>query len=152
MFDISLARSDGDIGSCYEVMAQLCSLSHRDGFVAQIRRQEKEGYQLALLRTGDHVRGAAGFKVFETLSWGRILFLDDLVVDQPHRGKGYGRALIGWLCDYGHRAGCKELHLDSGTARTDAHRLYVREGLAITCFHFTRRLYPNGPNRGGSNG
>jgi hypothetical protein len=46
------------------------------------------------------------------------------------------------------RAGCDELHLDSGVGpeREDAHRLYFNAGLRIASYHFSR---PVGSTGGG---
>jgi hypothetical protein len=45
-----------------------------------------------------------------------------------------------WLAVEACRAGCDELHLDSGVGpdREDAHRLYFNAGLRISSYHFQR--------------
>jgi hypothetical protein len=42
------------------------------------------------------------------------------------------------------RAGCEQLHLDSGVGRdrVDAHRLYFNAGLQISAYHFARLIEP----------
>jgi len=37
-------------------------------------------------------------------------------------------------------AGCRAIDLDSGLSRVDAHRFYMREGMAITSSHLARSL------------
>ena len=58
------------------------------------------------------------------------------------RGRGHGGWLMRWLVDEATRLGCEQLQLDSGvgSARTDAHRLYMNHGLSISSHHFARRL------------
>ena len=103
-----------------------------------IRRQqeEEEGYQLAYV---EDVRGAvavAGFRISENLAWGRFLYVDDLVTLAEHRSKGYGAHLLGWMHDFARSQGCRELHLDSGTQRTEAHRFYKQQGMQLSSYHF----------------
>jgi len=78
----------------------------------------------------------AGFRVLENLFCGRFLYVDDLVTAAAQRCRGHGAALLAWLRDEARRAGCAQLHLDSGLQRRDAHRFYEREGLPVTSYHF----------------
>jgi GNAT superfamily N-acetyltransferase len=85
-------------------------------------------------------RAVAGFRVAESLAWGRYLYLDDLSTASDARRQGYAGALLDWLLEEARRLGCAQLHLDSGTgsARFDAHRLYYNHGFAIHSHHFAR--------------
>lgn len=47
-FSIHLAQTDLEIESCFEVMAQLRPHLEAADFVARVRSQQREGYQLAL--------------------------------------------------------------------------------------------------------
>jgi hypothetical protein len=49
---------------------------------------------------------------------------------------------MGWLLAEARRLGCDELHLDSGVGadRTDAHRLYLNQGMRISAHHFGIKL------------
>jgi len=91
-----------------------------------------------------HALAVAGFRVGHMLAWGRFLYVDDLSTLPQGRRRGYGRQLLDWLGEEAERLGCDQLHLDSGVGpdRIDAHRLYFNAGLAISSFHFVRRLPP----------
>ena len=109
-------------------------------FVSAVGRMRAEGYRLAgAYRAGEPV-GAAGFRLFEALYSGPQLYVDDLVVAETGRSAGLGRALVRWLEDEARRAGCAQLHLDSGVQRSEAHRFYFRERFAVTSFHFAKKL------------
>jgi GNAT superfamily N-acetyltransferase len=90
----------------------------------------------------------AGFRVQQNLAWGRHLYVDDLVTRAACRGRGHGAALMRWLAVEACRAGCEQLHLDSGVGaeREDAHRLYFNAGLRISSYHFQRPIA--GPEEG----
>ena len=140
---IELAESDEAIRACFPVMREL--RPHRadaDELLRRAREQARAGYRLALLREAGEARAVAGFRIVENLAWGRFLYVDDLVTDPATRSRGCGAALLAWLTERARAEGCAELHLDSGTWRTDAHRFYEREGLEVTSLHFRKSLAP----------
>jgi GNAT superfamily N-acetyltransferase len=110
--------------------------------VAAADRQRAAGYRLAgSFEPGeDDAAAVAGFRVQENLAWGRHLYVDDLVTRADRRGRGHGAALMRWLAAEAERAGCEQLHLDSGVGadREDAHRLYFNSGMRISSYHFQR--------------
>jgi GNAT superfamily N-acetyltransferase len=109
--------------------------------VARVRELEKaHGYRLAVLKEDGQVRAVAGYRVAESLAWGRYLYVDDLVTDAACRGRGHGGRLLEWLVERAREAGCDALHLDSGVERMDAHRFYEGHGLEQASLHFRLRL------------
>jgi len=138
--DIHLAKNDSEIAACYPVMRELRPHLEEAEFPARVRRQEKDGYQLAFVRHPDGVVAVAGFRVSENLAWGRFLYIDDLVTLPTYRSEGIGSSLLAWLREYAIKQGCHQLHLDSGLQRIDAHRFYEREGLSATSYHFAENL------------
>jgi GNAT superfamily N-acetyltransferase len=104
--------------------------------------QRAAGYRLAgsFEPDEDEAAAVAGFRVQENLAWGRHLYVDDLATRADRRGRGQGGALMRWLAEEAARAGCEQLHLDSGVGadREDAHRLYFNAGLRISSYHFQR--------------
>jgi GNAT superfamily N-acetyltransferase len=137
---IALATTDADIAECFGVMAQLRPHLEASLFVERVRRMEREGFQLAALRENSVVQAVAGFRIYENLVTGRQMYVDDLVTDDATRSHGHGRALLTWLADFAKADGCLAIELDSGTHRKEAHRFYFRERMAITAFHFIRKL------------
>jgi hypothetical protein len=45
-----------------------------------------------------------------------------------------------WMMETGRRERCETFSLDSGTHRLGAHRFYHRLKMAISSFHFQRKL------------
>lgn len=148
MYQINLAQSPLDIARCFPVMQELRPHLRADEFVEQVQRQQQNGYQLAYLAEGlaegiteaESIRAVAGYRVTENLSSGKFLYVDDLITMASDRGKGYGKALIGWLIDCTKQNACSSLQLDSGVQRFAAHRFYFRQRLEITSYHFSLNL------------
>ena len=137
---IAVASTPEQVRRCHGVARQLRPHLDEDGFVAQVARQQREGYQLAFFDDGGEVRGVAGFWYFETLFAGPMMYVDDLVTDERQRSKGVGGALLDWLAEQARARGCAELHLDSGVHRFDAHRFYFTKRMHISSYHFKIRL------------
>ena len=84
--------------------------------------------------------GVAGWRVVDTTSVLRKLYVDDLVVDADARSGGVGSVLLDHLVGRARSLGCHTLELDSGHQRVDAHRFYLREGFTDASRHFVVRL------------
>lgn len=113
-----------------------------DEFVARVNESQRaEGYRLvASFASGDDPSAVAvsGFRRLHTLAWGDVLYIDDLVTLESHRGQGRAHRLLEWILVEGRRLGCRQIHLDSAPHRHTAHRLYLNEGFHISTFHFSR--------------
>lgn len=133
---IQIAQTDEEIQACFPVMHELRPHIEAGEFLSRVREQGCSGYRLAFVNTEDGVVAVAGFRLAETLAWGRFLYVDDLVTLSTQRSKGYGTGLLAWLKTYAAEHGCVQLHLDSGLQRTEAHHFYECEGLVKSGFHF----------------
>lgn len=109
-------------------------------FLGKVRRQEKQGYQLAACIDRNEVCALAGFRVGEFMAWGKVLYLDDLITDPEKKKNGYGGSLMKWIQDVAEKCGCDEIHLDTGYGRNDAHRLYLKNGFLLASHHLSKNL------------
>jgi GNAT superfamily N-acetyltransferase len=134
----------GETGLAFEAMKALRPHhGDRDEFVRRVDEvQRPQGYRLVGAFEDGRVVAVAGFRLIESLAWGRALYVDDLSTLPQARRRGHAGRLLEWCTDEAWRLGCEELHLDSavGPERQDAHRLYFNQGLRITGFHFAKRV------------
>ncbi|BAY75332.1 GCN5-related N-acetyltransferase [Nostoc linckia NIES-25] len=137
---IQLAESDIQILGCFPVMSQLRPHLEQDKFIEQVRYQMKEGYQIAFLEIENRTVAVAGFRIYTSLSSGKLLYIDDLVVDEWKRSQNFGQQLFQWLIEYATNNDCKQLSLDSGVQRFAAHRFYLTQRMSITAHHFSIEL------------
>ncbi|HEY3901635.1 MAG TPA: GNAT family N-acetyltransferase [Chthoniobacter sp.] len=140
MSRIRVAKTREKIARCFEVVHELRPHLERAAFVEQVLRQQGQGYRLAYLEDVGMVRACAGYRLSESLSFGRFLYVDDLVTASAARSWGFGKELMDWLVAEARAAGCVELHLDSGVQRFAAHRFYLRERMEIMAHHFRLKL------------
>ena len=134
------AKTDLDIQNCFDVMSELRTHLNREEFLETVRGMEQDGYCLAFIEEEDRVVAAAGYRIHSTLFMGKHLYVDDLVTSERVRSKGYGKLLLDWLRDKARSADCQYFRLDSGTARSQAHKFYFNQGFSIGAFSFSERL------------
>ncbi|MBF2003876.1 MAG: GNAT family N-acetyltransferase [Synechococcales cyanobacterium M58_A2018_015] len=136
MPQLALATTDTEICRCFAVLSQLRPHLIESEFLERIRRQMQQGYQMLYAEEAGRVQAVAGFRLGESLAWGKFLYIDDLITDASARSQGYGTALWDWLIAYARSQGCQSVQLDSGVQRSAAHRFYFRQRMAINSYHF----------------
>jgi len=141
--EIFIAETDSDIEQCFDAFKVLRPHLEKGVFLAQVRRQQKESYQILAMREDGKISSAAGFRFAEFLAWGKVLYIDDLTTVPDSRGRGHGDKLMSWLIDHAKSRGCQGVHLDTGYARHAAHRLYLRKGLHLNCHHLALEFKTN---------
>ncbi|MEV6228232.1 GNAT family N-acetyltransferase [Saccharopolyspora shandongensis] len=129
-----------DVAPAYPVLRELRpDLASPEEFRAQAEQQRAAGYRLiASLDGAGEVAAVAGFRAGRSFAWGHYLYVDDLVTLPTARKRGHAKALLDWIDAEARRLGIREIHLDSGTQRHDAHRRYLGTGFAIPSFHFSK--------------
>jgi GNAT superfamily N-acetyltransferase len=137
---IQLAKSEAQILGCFPILVQLRPHLHQPDFLAQVQRQQQHGYQLAFLERETQVVAVAGFYIAECLAAGQFMYVYDLVVGETNRSQGYGQQLLEWLKKFAKLHNCRQLHLDSGVQRFDAHRFYLQQRMSIVSHHFSLDL------------
>jgi GNAT superfamily N-acetyltransferase len=137
---IALATTREDIKRCFPVMLELRPHLVEADFVARIQRQQKDGYHLAFLTDKNIVKALAGYRFSGSLSWGKFMYVDDLVTAEKFRSQGHGQKLFQWLVKEAKAKDCDQLHLDSGVQRFGAHRFYLASRMDIIAHHFSMKL------------
>src|SRR5512143_1230591 len=108
---IAIATTKRELRRCFPVMFQLRPHLTENEFVQRVKRQQKDGYELAFLEESETVKAVAGYRVLETLWAGRCFYVDDLVTVESFRSQGFGRRLFQWLIEQARARHCIELHL-----------------------------------------
>ena len=77
--EILHAQEEDAVRQCWNVFKELRPHLTETEFVRRWRRQNAEGYRLVYLKSEMVVVAAAGFRILNTMAWGKIIYLDDLV-------------------------------------------------------------------------
>jgi GNAT superfamily N-acetyltransferase len=143
--DIHIARIETDVRQCWLAFRELRPhLQSENEFVERWRKQMEEGYQVVYVKDGDKVVAAAGYRFLNTMAWGHILYIDDLVALQTSHRTGLGTLLRQYLQSEARDGGCDAVHLDTGYQRHLAHGSYLRNGFHMDCHHMAWPVKPLG--------
>lgn len=128
------------VTSVEEFVDRVNNVQRPEGYrlVASLAAEETGAADVAAPEVAAGAVSAAGFRRLHTLAWGDILYIDDLVTMEAHRGRGHAHCLLEWVLAEARRLACAAVHLDSAPHRHAAHRLYLGEGYVISSFHFSR--------------
>ncbi|MDQ6894688.1 MAG: GNAT family N-acetyltransferase [Acidobacteriota bacterium] len=120
--------TDIELSEAFPLMSQLRDRIRRDTFLADVRRQQVEGYRIYGGFEEGRLVSLAGVRRTHTLFRGEHLFVDDLVTSEHDRGKGHGRALLAWLAEQAEAQGIRRVYLDS---RFTAKGFYEKVGFTL---------------------
>lgn len=139
--DVRVVESERDAAKCWAAFKELRPhLKDTGEFIRRWQRQHAEGYRLVYTLQQQEVVAAAGFRLLDTMAWGKVLYLDDLIVPEACRGRGFGAQLLRWLQATAKEKGCDELHLDTGYQRHKAHLVYLSSGFELACHHLAWKV------------
>ncbi len=135
------AKSPSEIADCFEAYRELRPhLTDQQAFVTQVLQQQKEGFEIHALYQGETIVGCIGFRSMTTFAWGKILYIDDLITRESHRGHGYGSQLLTYAIEKAKSEGYDQVHLDTGYTRHAAHRAYLKHGFELNCHHMALKI------------
>ena len=133
---IKQLKNFDEIASSFDAFLELRpSLKDSKTFADQVILQQNEGYSLHAIFDESSVVACIGFRIMTTLAWGKILYIDDLIVREIARGQGYGKQLLNFAIHHAKEKACNQVHLDTGYARHAAHKLYLSTGFELNCHH-----------------
>lgn len=120
--------TDREILGAFPLMSVLRDRIREETFLAEVRRQQIEGYRLYGAFEEERLVSLAGVRRTHTLFRGEHLFVDDLVTAAEDRGKGHGKALLAWLAARSEEQGIRRIYLDS---RSTAKGFYEKIGFTF---------------------
>lgn len=131
---IKQLKNFDEITSSFDAFLELRpSLKDSKTFTDQVIHQQNEGYCLHAIFDESSVVACIGFRIMITLAWGKVLYIDDLIVRELTRGKGYGKQLLNFAIHHAKTKACNQIHLDTRHSRHNAHKLYLKSGFELNC-------------------
>ncbi len=67
-------------------------------------------------------------------------YVDEMVVDEAHRGRGVGTEILEHLASWARERGCNRIELDSAFHRKDAHAFYEGRGFQSRAYLYSKLL------------
>jgi GNAT superfamily N-acetyltransferase len=134
------ARAE-DAATIARLLTQLGYPSGADEVDERLDRLHVVGDRVLVAEADGVVVGLAHLQVTPALERERpAARIGALVVDEAHRGRGVGRALMDALENEARLRGCELLYVTTSERRDDAHAFYERIGLEQTGRRYSRTL------------
>ena len=94
MTNIQLATDPTHIKRCAPVLRELRTFLTEDQIIDRVQQQMTDGYRLAYIEAADIVASVAGYRILRNLTYGKFLYVDDLVTRADHKRAGYAGQLL----------------------------------------------------------
>ncbi|PFE03022.1 N-acetyltransferase [Bacillus cereus] len=123
------------------VLQQLRTALTKEEVQSLFHQMKEERYQLfSLYNEENEVVSLAGVAICTNFYNKKHVFVYDLVTAEAHRSKGYGKALLSYIEEWGAEKECSSVVLTSAFPRINAHRFYEREGYDKVSYAFCKEL------------
>jgi GNAT superfamily N-acetyltransferase len=136
--------TENDFEKVYPLLEQLWPNKELDRAALKIvfnRGVHSNTDELFCLDYSDEVIGFCAYAIVNNL-WqaGYISFMYAMVIEEKHRGKGFGSMLIKESLKDSKAKGLKRMELDSAFHREKAHEFYLKLGFEKRAFLFSYQL------------
>ncbi len=138
--DIRIATTAAEFAACHPVMRELRNQHDSETFVDWVHEQANQGYVLAYIAGPSGPVSVAGYRIRDSLAWGRYLHVEDMSTLSAYRSKRMGSALAQWLIAQARQEGCQGLHVDSPVASEQLRRFCERHDFQLSAHHFSHTL------------
>ena len=130
-----------DAAAVADLLGQLGYPTSPEGAEARLERLRVVGDRVVVAELDGRTVGLAHLQVAPAIERDRpAAKIGALVVDDAHRGRGVGRALLDAVEAEARVRGCELLFLTTAERRDDAHAFYERVGLEYTGRRYARTL------------
>lgn len=137
------ARTDEDYYRAYPLVRQLLPTLDMQLYTSRVFIARATGYRMFIAETDGEIVGVIGIISQYNLHDGFSMFLEHVIVDKDHRGKGYGRELITFAVQRAREEGCKIIDLDADFDAETAMKMYEKQGFKRYGYCYENRLEGN---------
>lgn len=127
-----------EMPSIYPLVRQLNPELKKPVFLRLMKQMQADNYHAIGAFDGKKLVGCSGFWLFTRFWCERQMDIDNFVVDKTYRGGGVGSAMVKWLEAKATKEKCSIIVLDAYATSAAAHQFYMKQGFAITGYHFTK--------------
>ena len=125
------------------IFKQIYENLDQETYVEDILKMMKMGYKMAAVFEDKDVEnsgciGVVGIRIIYKLQYGKIIEIEDFMIDRKKRGIGVGKTLIRWVELQALNFNCKNIIGNLKTKRSESQRIFAREGFVLDGFFFCK--------------
>lgn len=122
------ARSNEDYYKAYPILLQLIPDLDMQTYAQRVFVARATGYHMFIAELDDDVVGVIGMIHNHNLHDGFVTYIEQVVIDEDHRGKGLGALLLQFAENRAKEDGCDLIELDTDLDETEAETFYEKNG------------------------
>ncbi len=134
------ARTDEDYYRAYPLIRQLLTNLDMQLYTSRMFVARATGYRMFIAESGTDMVGVVGIVPNYNLHDGFSMYLEQIIVDEKHRGKGYGKELVAFAEARAREEGCKILELDADYDAEVGMGMYEKMGFKRYGYCYEKRL------------
>lgn len=129
---------------CYGLLHEMYPSLTLEQYSRELDIMLPHNYSQVVVIDNGEIVGLTGVWVGSKLWCGKYMELDNVVVSEKARSKGFGDLLFKYVEDKAQKAECTMLALDSYTHNFKAHKFFYNQGYSPKGFHFIKILKKDG--------
>jgi ribosomal protein S18 acetylase RimI-like enzyme len=138
--EIIEARSDTDYHKAYPIILQLFPWLDMQTYAQRVFVARATGYRMFIGKLGDDFVGVIGMMPNHNIHDGFVTYIEHVVVDKKHRGKGYGVQLLEFAEERAQDEGCDLIELDVDDDNIQVTELYLKSGYEKSGSYYYKKI------------
>ena len=136
-------RAREEINETLAVLLQIYDGINKDAYVEDIISMMEHGYKMAavfedaMIENGRCI-GVVGVRVIHKLQHGKVLEIEDFMIDRQKRGIGVGKMLLRWVDWQATIFKCTNIIGNLETKRKESQKIFSREKFILDGFMFRK--------------
>ncbi len=132
-------RNRPEIFATFKVLIQIYNTLQEETYIDEILNLMQRGYKMAaVFDENECCLGVIGIGVIHKLHCGKMLEIEDFMVDRDKRGIGVGKMLMRWAEWQATNYGCRNIISTLETKRMESQKIFSREKFALDGFCFIK--------------
>jgi GNAT superfamily N-acetyltransferase len=132
-----------EILQTFEVLIQIYTEINKETYVEDILNMMQRGYKMAAVFENEntdntHCIGVVGARITRKLHHGKIIEIEDFMIDRQRRGIGVGKMLMRWVEWQAANFGCANIVGTLETKRLESQKIFSREKFILDGFFFKK--------------
>lgn len=131
-------KTKDEIASTHSVLQQIYEDLKEENFVINIQEMMASGYRMAGVFENKTCIGVVGIRIIHKIQFGKIIEIEDFMIDRAKRGIGVGKMLLRWVDWQALEFNCISIIGNLLTKRQESQKIFAREKFILEGFLFKK--------------
>lgn len=138
MIAIRQLESKAEMLEAHALLQSAYSFLQKEQLSEMLDQMLPHNYFMVAAFEDEKLIAVSGFWIHTKIWAGRILEIDNFVVDENYRSTGIGSKLMTWFEEEAENRECNMMVLDAFVENFKAHKFYIKHGFHQRGYHFVR--------------